>query len=79
MSRLILIADNQKNEFSKYFCYGAASIFFFHFLINLAMVMGLFPVIGIPLPFVSYGGSSMLSFTILLFVVLKLDESNKSI
>lgn len=71
--RLILIAERQKDHFVRIYGYGVASILFFHFSINIAMTIGLFPVVGIPLPFFSYGGSSLLSFTILLFVFLKLD------
>lgn len=71
--RLINIADRQKARFARIFGYGVVSILFFHFLINIAMTIGLFPVIGIPLPFFSYGGSSLLSFSLMLFTFLKLD------
>lgn len=71
--RIIFIAERQKNRFSRAYGYSVASIFFFHFAINIGMTVGLFPVIGIPLPFFSYGGSSLWSFTILLFILLKLD------
>jgi len=71
--RLILIAERQKSSFTRVFGYAVFSIFFFHFSINTAMTIGLFPVVGIPLPFFSYGGSSLCAFTILLFVLLKLD------
>jgi rod shape determining protein RodA len=71
--RVIFIAERQKSKFSRAYGYAAASIFFFHFAINIGMTIGLFPVIGIPLPFFSYGGSSLWSFTILLFILLKLD------
>lgn len=71
--RLINIAERQKTKFARIFGYGVVSIFFFHFLINIAMTIGLFPVIGIPLPFFSYGGSSLLSFSLMLFTFLKLD------
>lgn len=78
MHRIIRIAERQKFVFNRCYAYGVVSILFIHFTINLAMTMGLFPVIGIPLPFISYGGSSMLSFTILLFILLKLDAANHS-
>ena len=71
--RLISLADRQKSTFSRVFGYGVVSIIFFHFSVNIAMTIGLFPVIGIPLPFFSYGGSSLWAFTILLFCFLKLD------
>lgn len=71
--RLIFIAERQKSRFARSFGYCVVSIFFFHFAINIGMTIGLFPVIGIPLPFFSYGGSSLWAFTILLFILLKLD------
>lgn len=71
--RLINIAERQKAKFARIFGYGVVSILFFHFMINIAMTIGLFPVIGIPLPFFSYGGSSLLSFSLMLFTFLKLD------
>ena len=73
--RLIYIAERQKDRFSRIYAYSVASIFFLHLAINVGMVLGLLPVIGIPLPFFSYGGSSMLGFSLLLFVLLKLDAS----
>ncbi|MDB5130368.1 MAG: rod shape determining protein RodA [Mucilaginibacter sp.] len=77
--RLIMIAERQRSPFSRIYAYGAASIIFFHVMINIGMTIGLVPVIGIPLPFVSYGGSSLLSFTILLFVLIKLDSNRMGI
>jgi rod shape determining protein RodA len=71
--RISIIAERQKSRFSRVYGYGVLSILFFHFMVNIAMTIGLFPVIGIPLPFFSYGGSSLWSFTILLFILLKLD------
>lgn len=71
--RVIQIAERQKNRFNRSYGYAVASIFFFHFAVNIGMTIGLFPVIGIPLPFFSYGGSSLWGFTILLFILLKLD------
>jgi rod shape determining protein RodA len=76
--RLIFLAERQRSKFSRIYGYGVASILFFHFAVNIGMTIGLFPVIGIPLPFLSYGGSSLLAFTILLFIFLKLDSSRKA-
>ncbi|PRY89588.1 rod shape-determining protein RodA [Mongoliibacter ruber] len=72
--RLVMLAERQKNRFSRVYGYCVISILFFHFMINIAMTIGLFPVVGIPLPFFSYGGSSLWSFTILLFIFIKLDS-----
>lgn len=71
--RIVFIAERQKSRFARSYGYAVACIFFFHFAVNIGMTIGLFPVIGIPLPFFSYGGSSLWGFTILLFVLLKLD------
>ncbi|KYG78161.1 rod shape-determining protein RodA [Roseivirga spongicola] len=71
--RLVFIAERQKSKFARFYGYSVAAIIFFHFTINIAMTIGLFPVVGIPLPFFSYGGSSLWSFTIMLFVLLKID------
>ena len=73
--RLVIMAERQKTRFSRIYGYCAISILLFHFMINIAMTIGLFPVIGIPLPFFSYGGSSLWSFTILLFIFIKMDSS----
>jgi len=75
--RLIMLAERQNNPFGRVYGYSVASIFFFHVAINIGMVTGLTPVIGIPLPFFSYGGSSLWGFTILLFIFLRLDASRK--
>ena len=72
--RLLYLAERQRSVFSKVFGYGVVSIFFLHIAINVAMTIGLAPVIGIPLPFISYGGSSLWGFTILLFIFLNLDS-----
>jgi rod shape determining protein RodA len=72
--RLIQLAERQRSTFARIYGYGVFSIIFFHFVINIAMTIGLFPVIGIPLPFFSYGGSSLWAFTILLFVFLRMDS-----
>lgn len=71
--RVMFIAERQKSRFARSYGYAVAAIFFFHFSVNIGMTLGLFPVIGIPLPFFSYGGSSLWAFTILLFILLKLD------
>jgi rod shape determining protein RodA len=71
--RIVFLAERQKNKFARVYGWSVACIFFFHFAVNIGMTIGLFPVIGIPLPFFSYGGSSLWSFTILLFIFLKLD------
>ncbi len=71
--RLIFLAERQRSKFSRVYGYCVVSILFFHLLINVGMVIGVAPVIGIPLPFISYGGSSLLSFTILLFIFVRLD------
>jgi len=73
--RLIMIAERQRDNFSQIYCYSVACIFMTHLTINVGMVLGLLPVIGIPLPFFSYGGSSMIGFTMLLFILLKLDAT----
>lgn len=72
--RILAIAERQKSDFSRIYAYGVAAIFFFHLMVNIGMTIGLVPVIGIPLPFISYGGSSLIGFTLLLFVLLKLDS-----
>jgi rod shape determining protein RodA len=72
--RLIFMAERQRSPFSRIYGYGVASVLFFHLTVNVGMTIGLAPVIGIPLPFFSYGGSSLLSFTILLFIFIKLDS-----
>ncbi|HEY8401957.1 MAG TPA: rod shape-determining protein RodA [Cytophagaceae bacterium] len=79
MMRLVHLAERQKDKFSRIFGYSVASIIFIHFMINIGMTIGIFPVIGIPLPFFSYGGSSLWSFTILLFIFLKLDAHRRQL
>jgi rod shape determining protein RodA len=76
--RLIVLSEKQDSTFGRVYGYSVASIFFFHLLINVGMVLGLTPVIGIPLPFFSYGGSSLLGFTILLLIFLRIDAGRKS-
>ncbi len=77
--RLVYLAEKQHSRFSRVYGYGVAAIFFFHFAINIGMTIGLAPVIGIPLPFFSYGGSSLWGFTLLLFVFLKLDTNRNEL
>ncbi len=77
--RLINLAERQKEKFARIYGYCVASIIFFHFMVNIGMTIGVFPIIGIPLPFFSYGGSSLWSFTILLFIFLKLDAHRKQV
>jgi rod shape determining protein RodA len=72
--RILHIAERQKLAYTRIYAYGVASVFFFHLMVNIGMTIGLFPVIGIPLPFFSYGGSSLWSFTILLFILIRLDS-----
>lgn len=71
--RIIFIAERQRSPYTRIYGYGVASILFFHLLVNIGMTIGLAPVIGIPLPFFSYGGSSLWSFTVLLFIFIKMD------
>ncbi len=73
--RILYLAENQKTKFSRVYGYGVASVLFTHFFVNVSMVVGIFPTIGVPLPFLSYGGSSLWGFTILLFIFLKLDAN----
>ncbi|HEU5290179.1 MAG TPA: rod shape-determining protein RodA [Cyclobacteriaceae bacterium] len=77
--RITFLAERQKNRFARAYGYSVACIFFFHFAVNIGMTVGLFPVIGIPLPFFSYGGSSLWAFTILLFILLKLDAHRSQV
>ena len=73
--RLVMIAERQRSNFSRFYCYGIAGILFIHFFINIGMTMGLMPIIGIPLPFISKGGSSLLIFSLMIGLVLKLDSN----
>ncbi len=73
--RIVALSELQKNHFSRIYGYSVASIIFVHFMINIGMVLGLTPTIGIPLPFLSYGGSSLLAFTLLLFIFIRLDAN----
>lgn len=77
--RIIAIAEKQRSPFSRNYAYAVAGVLFVHVMINIGMTMGLFPVIGIPLPFISKGGSSLLGFTLMIGVLLKLDQHLKSV
>lgn len=73
--RIITVAERQREAFHRIYGYGVAAVLFFHFAVNISMTIGLFPVVGIPLPFFSYGGSSLWAFTVLLFIFIKFDSS----
>ncbi len=77
--KIINMAERQRSQFSRIYGYSVASVLFFHFFINIGMTLGIMPVIGIPLPFISYGGSSLWAFTIMLFVFIKLDANRLSL
>lgn len=77
--RLVFLAERQRSRFSRVYGYGVIMVLLFHFTINIGMTVGLVPVIGIPLPYVSYGGSSLWAFTILLFIFLKLDGNRRNV
>jgi rod shape determining protein RodA len=73
LMRIVQIAERQRSTFSRCYAYGVASVIFSHVLINIGMTVGLVPVIGIPLPFMSYGGTALLTFTVLLAILVRLD------
>jgi len=73
--RILIMAERQRNKFNRIYGYSVAAILFFHFFVNVGMTLGIMPVIGIPLPFFSYGGSALISFTILLFIFIRLDAN----
>lgn len=77
MLRLFFLAERQKSAFNRIYGYSVVALLFFHFFVNIAMVLGLFPTVGIPLPFFSYGGSGLWGFTLLIFIFLKLDATRK--
>ena len=77
--RIVMIAERQRSTFSRVYAYSVASILFFHIAVNVCMAVGLFPVIGIPLPLVSYGGSSLLTFTIMIFILVRLDADRQMV
>jgi rod shape determining protein RodA len=78
MLRIVFIGERQRSSFTRVYAYCVASILFFHFAVNISMTIGLAPVIGITLPFLSYGGSSLLSFSILIFILVRLDADRQS-
>jgi rod shape determining protein RodA len=77
--RIVTVAERQRSVFSRCYAYGVAAVLFFHIAINVCMTIGLAPVIGIPLPFVSYGGTALLTFTILLFILIRLDADRQMV
>jgi rod shape determining protein RodA len=76
--RILYIAERQRLSFAKYYAYSVAAILLFHIFVNMGMTMGLLPVIGIPLPFISYGGSSMISFSLMMSILIKLDSERST-
>jgi rod shape determining protein RodA len=79
LMRIVTIAERQRSVFSRAYAYGVASVFFFHIVINVCMTIGLAPVIGIPLPFVSYGGTSLLTFSVMIFILVRLDADRQMV
>lgn len=79
LMRIIMLAERQRSRFARVYAYSVAMILFYHFAINIGMNVGVLPVIGIPLPFLSYGGSSMMSFLVMIFILLKLDSQRKDV
>jgi rod shape determining protein RodA len=79
LMRIVTVAERQRSVFSRCYAYGVASVVFFHITINICMTVGLAPVIGIPLPFVSYGGTALLTFTLLLFILIRLDADRQMV
>ncbi len=79
LMRIVTIAERQRSVFSRCYAYGVASVLFFHITINVCMTIGLAPVIGIPLPFISYGGTSLLTFSIMLFILVRLDADRQMV
>jgi rod shape determining protein RodA len=77
--RIIQIAERQRSTFSRAYAYGVASVFFFHVFINIGMTIGVVPVIGITLPFMSYGGTSLITFSVLLFILIRLDADRQMV
>jgi rod shape determining protein RodA len=79
LMRIVAVAERQRSVFSRCYAYGVASVLFFHIAINICMTIGLAPVIGIPLPFISYGGTSLLTFTVMLFIMIRLDADRQMV
>lgn len=79
LTRIVLLSERQRSRFSRIYGYGIACVLFTHVAVNIGMTLGLMPVIGIPLPYISYGGSSLIAFTIMLFLFIKLDMNRQNI
>jgi len=79
LMRIVAVAERQRSVFSRCYAYGMASVLFFHIVINICMTVGLAPVIGIPLPFISYGGTSLLTFSVMLFILVRLDADRQMV
>ncbi|HVW60750.1 MAG TPA: rod shape-determining protein RodA, partial [Puia sp.] len=79
LMRIVSVAERQRSVFSRCYAYGVASVLFFHIVINVCMTVGLAPVIGIPLPFISYGGTSLLTFSVMLFILVRLDADRQMV
>ena len=79
LMRIVTIAERQRSVFSRCYAYGVASVLFFHIIINVCMTVGLAPVIGIPLPFISYGGTSLVTFSVMLFILVRLDADRQMV
>lgn len=79
LMRIVSVAERQRSVFSRCYAYGVASVLFFHIVINICMTVGLAPVIGIPLPFISYGGTSLLTFSVMLFILVRLDADRQMV
>ena len=77
--RIVAVAERQRSVFSRCYAYGVVSVLFFHIFINICMTVGLAPVIGIPLPFISYGGTALVTFTVLLFILIRLDADRQMV
>ena len=77
--RIVIIAERQRSTFSRAYAYGVMSVIFFHIIVNIGMTIGLMPVIGIPLPFISYGGTSLVTFSLLLFILMRLDADRQMV
>jgi rod shape determining protein RodA len=77
--KIVEVAERQRSTFSRCYAYGVASVVFFHVMVNIGMTLGLVPVIGIPLPFMSYGGTALITFTVLLAILVKLDADRQMI
>jgi rod shape determining protein RodA len=77
--RIVFVAERQRSQFTRVYAYCIAGILFFHLVINIGMTIGLAPVIGIPLPLLSYGGTSLLTFTVMIFVLIRLDADRQMV